>query len=168
MPIRSHFSNGYGKAVAILEYQGGKDDFIPDRQDYKYRACAAIDEETGKSMEYRDLLKDPKHRETWSRAAANEFGRLFNGVGKNADGTGEVQVKPSAISKIYHWDGQTLCCNPDFLCNKIGLTSEVPFFCSNFNSKRSSNSTNLLITMASLHSIAAMASFVKLNVRALL
>jgi hypothetical protein len=78
MPIRSHFSNGYGKAVAILEYQGGKADaFIPDQQEYKYRACAVINEETGKSIIYRDLLKDPKHRETWSRAAANELGRIF-------------------------------------------------------------------------------------------
>jgi hypothetical protein len=92
MRIRSHFSNGYGRAVAILEYQGGKADaFIPDQQDYKYRACAVIDEETGKLMEYRDLLKDPKHRETWSRAAANEHGRLFNRVGKNADGTQRVK-----------------------------------------------------------------------------
>jgi hypothetical protein len=107
MPIRSHFSNGYGKAVAILEYQGGKADaFIPDQQDYKYRACAVIDEETGKSMEYRDLLKDPKHRETWSRAAANEHGRLFNGVGKNADGTQRVKgtntcrwIKKSQVPK---------------------------------------------------------------------
>jgi hypothetical protein len=83
---------GYGKAVAILEYQGGKADaFIPDQQEYKYRACAVIDEATGISMEYRDLLKDPKHRETWSRAAANEFGRLFNCVGKNADGTQRVK-----------------------------------------------------------------------------
>jgi hypothetical protein len=92
MPIQSHFSNGYGKAVAILEYQGGKADaFIQDQQEYKYRACAIIDEETGQSMEYRDLLKDPKHRETWSRAAANnEHGGLFNGVGKNADGTQRV------------------------------------------------------------------------------
>jgi hypothetical protein len=60
MPIPSHFSNGYGKAVAILEYQGINNSYVPN-QDYKYRACAAIDEETGKSMEYRDLLKDPKH-----------------------------------------------------------------------------------------------------------
>jgi hypothetical protein len=42
--IRSHFSNGYGKAVAILEYQGGKADaFIPGQQDYKYQAYAIID-----------------------------------------------------------------------------------------------------------------------------
>jgi hypothetical protein len=91
MPIASKFSNGFGKAVAILDYMGGKEDaFIPDKQEYKYRANAVIDEDTGKSMEYRDLLKDPKHREAWSRAAANEFGRLFNGVGKNKDGTQRV------------------------------------------------------------------------------
>jgi hypothetical protein len=41
-------------------------------------------------MEYRDLLKDPKHREDWSRAGSDEFGRLFNGVGKNKDGTQRV------------------------------------------------------------------------------
>jgi hypothetical protein len=57
-------------------------------------------------MEYRDLLKDPKHRETWSRAAANEHGRLFNGVGKNADGTQRVKgtntchwIKKSQVPK---------------------------------------------------------------------
>jgi hypothetical protein len=91
MPITSKFSNGFGKAVAILDYMGGKEDaFIPDKQEYKYRADAVINEETGKLMEYKDLLKDPKYREDWSRAAANEFGRLFNGVGKNADGTQRI------------------------------------------------------------------------------
>jgi hypothetical protein len=91
MPIASKFSNGFGKAAAFLDYMGGKVDvFIPDKQEYKYRACAVINEETGKSMEYKDLLKDPKYREDWSRAAANEFGRLFNGVGKNADGAQRV------------------------------------------------------------------------------
>jgi hypothetical protein len=105
MPIRSHFSNGYGKAVAILEYQGINESCVPN-QDYMYRACAVIDEETGKSMEYRDLLKDPKQGETWPRAAANEFGRLFDGVGKNADGTQRVKgtntchwIKKSQVPK---------------------------------------------------------------------
>jgi hypothetical protein len=80
MPIPSKFSNGYGKAVAILEYQGGNDAFIPDQQEYKYRSNAVTNEETGKSMEYRDLLKDPKYRDTGSCTAANEHGRLFNGM----------------------------------------------------------------------------------------
>jgi hypothetical protein len=63
MPIASKFSNGFGKAVAILDYMGGKEDaFIPDKQEYKYRADAVINEETGKLMEYKDLLKDPKYR----------------------------------------------------------------------------------------------------------
>jgi hypothetical protein len=86
MPVASKFSNGFGKAVAILDFLGGKEDaFIPDKQEYKYRADAVINEETGKSMEYKDLLKDPKYREDWSRAAANKFGRLFKGVRKNKD-----------------------------------------------------------------------------------
>ena len=91
MPVPSKFSNGFGKAIAFLDYQGGQENtFIPNRQEYKYKACAVIDETTGKSMEYRDLLKDPKHKATWSRAAANKFGRLFNGTGKNEDGTKRV------------------------------------------------------------------------------
>jgi hypothetical protein len=74
MPIAPKFSNGFGKAVAILDYPGGKENaFIPDKQEYKYRADAVINEETGKSMEYKDVLKDPKYREDWSRAAAKEF-----------------------------------------------------------------------------------------------
>jgi hypothetical protein len=126
MPIRSHFSYCYGKAVAILEYQGGKAAaFIPGQQDYKYQACTVIDEETVKSMEYRDLLKDPKHRETWSKAAANEHGRLFNGVGKNADGTQRVTQLRHAhsffslvtlllyrgecgVAERYYWIGSSL------------------------------------------------------------
>jgi hypothetical protein len=57
-------------------------------------------------MEYRYLLQDHKHRETWSRAAANEFSRSFNGVGKNADGTERVKgantchwIKKSQVPK---------------------------------------------------------------------
>jgi hypothetical protein len=58
------------------------------------------------------------------------------------------------------------------LCNKTdrrarldaslqhAVCSEVPFFCSNFNSKRSSNSTNLIVHMATFYSNAAMCSLV--------
>jgi hypothetical protein len=74
--------------------------------------------------------------------------------------SGDVRVDPRVEFTLDNWDGQTLCSNPDFLRDKRGLTSEVPFFCSNFNSKRSSNSTNLLIHSPSLHSIAGLCSFV--------
>ena len=39
--------------------------------------------ETGKSMEYRDLINDPSTRATWLRSTANEFGRLAQGLSDN-------------------------------------------------------------------------------------
>ena len=34
-------------------------------------------------MEYRDLITDPSTRATWLRSAANEFGRLAQGLSDN-------------------------------------------------------------------------------------
>ena len=42
-------------------------------------------------MEYRELLKHPKHKKTWSMAGYKEFGRLFQGFGRNKDGTKQVE-----------------------------------------------------------------------------
>ena len=39
--------------------------------------------ETGKSMGYQDLINDPSTRATWLRSAANEFGRLAQGLPDN-------------------------------------------------------------------------------------
>ena len=39
--------------------------------------------ETGKSMEYKDLIADPSTHATWLRSAANEFGRLAQGLSDN-------------------------------------------------------------------------------------
>ena len=39
--------------------------------------------ETGKSIEYRDLINDPSTHTTWLRSAANEFGRLAQGLSDN-------------------------------------------------------------------------------------
>jgi len=38
-------------------------------------ANPVLDHDTGKLLEYRQLLKDPKHKERWTTAGANEFGR---------------------------------------------------------------------------------------------
>jgi len=46
-----------------------------------HQALAVMDEDTGKMLNYRSLLKIPKFKKLWSRSAANEFGRLANGVG---------------------------------------------------------------------------------------
>ena len=39
-------------------------------------ANAVIDDETGEIMEYRHLLKNPKHRERWQRSFSKEIWRL--------------------------------------------------------------------------------------------
>jgi hypothetical protein len=45
---------------------------------------AVYDDETGKMLEYRHLLnhKNPRTKQIWDRAGANEFGRLMQGIGK--------------------------------------------------------------------------------------
>ena len=42
----------------------------------EYFDNAIIDEETGKSLEYRDLVKMEKYQDTWNTSIANEVGRL--------------------------------------------------------------------------------------------
>ena len=44
-------------------------------------AYAVMDKDTGKMLNYRQLLQHPKYRKEWSVSSANEFGRLANGVG---------------------------------------------------------------------------------------
>ena len=53
----SQFTAGYAHAVEFLEMQEARSQ--TPYQGYKY-ADVVIDEETGKGIEYRDLLKDPK------------------------------------------------------------------------------------------------------------
>ena len=59
-------------------------------QDYKY-ASAVIDEERGEVMNLEKPLKHPKYTEMWTKAVANEYGRLFQGCGRNKDGTCRVE-----------------------------------------------------------------------------
>jgi hypothetical protein len=54
-------------------------------------ASPVLDQDTGKMLEYCQLLHDPKHKKAiWSKARANEFGRLAQGVGKRIDGTNTI------------------------------------------------------------------------------
>jgi hypothetical protein len=54
-------------------------------------ANAVIDPDTGKSMEYRELITNPKTKDVWSHSAANEFGRLAQGVGGRIKGTNTIR-----------------------------------------------------------------------------
>ncbi len=49
-------------------------------QDRNKRAQLIHDKETGEYLNYGQLIRDPKHRETWEQSAANEFGRLAQGL----------------------------------------------------------------------------------------
>jgi hypothetical protein len=51
-----------------------------------HQALAVLDEESGKQLNYRQLLCHPKYKKAWSRSAADEFGQLAQGVGKHVKG----------------------------------------------------------------------------------
>ncbi len=56
-----------------------------------HKALAIMGAETGKVLKYRQLMQSQKHKETWSKSSANEFGRLANGVGGCVKGTNTIK-----------------------------------------------------------------------------
>ena len=42
---------------------------------------AVMDADTGKLLNYRQLMRSTKYREAWSLSSANKFGRVANGIG---------------------------------------------------------------------------------------
>jgi len=60
-------------------------------------AGAVYDEETGKLLEYHQLIKHKCLGPTWTRAAANEFGRLAKGI-RDIPGTNTITFIP--LSKV--------------------------------------------------------------------
>jgi hypothetical protein len=60
---------------------------------------AVINEPTGDSLEYRQLIKHPKYKEIWSKSYANELGRLTNGI-RDKPGTNTMTyIRKSEILK---------------------------------------------------------------------
>ncbi len=53
-------------------------------------ARPVLNQDTGKMLKYRQMLRDPKHEANWSKAGANEFGWLAQGVGGRIDGTNTI------------------------------------------------------------------------------
>jgi hypothetical protein len=56
----------------------------------KETANSVLDYETGQLLEYRQLLKHPKYAKAWNLSAANEFGRLAQGVAGRVKGTNTI------------------------------------------------------------------------------
>ncbi|KAL7529463.1 LOW QUALITY PROTEIN: hypothetical protein ACHAXR_002974, partial [Thalassiosira sp. AJA248-18] len=56
-------------------------------------AYAILDEETGRSLEFRQLIKLDKYRDIWMRGFANELGRLAQGI-RDIPGTDTINFIP--------------------------------------------------------------------------
>jgi hypothetical protein len=66
-------------------------------------AMAVMDKDTGKLLNYRQLMNSPKYKTTWSLSAANEFLRLANGIGgriKNSTNTIEFISQKQGTSRL--------------------------------------------------------------------
>jgi len=65
---------------------------IADRVARRRREAAhsVLNHETGQLLEYRQLLKNPKFKEIWTRSAVDEFGRLAQGIGGRIKGTATI------------------------------------------------------------------------------
>jgi hypothetical protein len=53
-------------------------------------ANPVLDQETGKLLEYRQLLRHPKYKAIWNRLAATKFSWLAQGIGGRVKGTDTV------------------------------------------------------------------------------
>ena len=53
-------------------------------------ANPVLDFETGKLLEYQQLLNHPKYAEAWNTSAANEFGQLAQGFRGQVKGTNTI------------------------------------------------------------------------------
>ncbi len=65
------------------------------------QAMAVMDAETGKLLNYRQLMRNTKYREAWSLSSANEFGRLANGIG------GRIKNPTNTIEFIFQHEVPT-------------------------------------------------------------
>jgi hypothetical protein len=56
-----------------------------------HQALAVMDKETGRLLNYQQLMRSPKHKKAWSTLAANKFGCLAQGVGGQIKGTNKIK-----------------------------------------------------------------------------
>ncbi len=60
------------------------------QQEQRERVQLIRDNKTGEYLNYRQLILNPKHKEIWNKSAANEFGRLAQGVGGRVKTTNTI------------------------------------------------------------------------------
>jgi hypothetical protein len=69
-------------------------EFAPRQKMPKHIANSVINEETGASLEYRHLINNASTFTIWNESAANEFGRLAQGVGTRINGSNTIFFIP--------------------------------------------------------------------------
>eukprot|EP00804_Cyclotella_cryptica_P025587 CCRYP_002823-RE/>CCRYP_002823-RE protein AED:0.29 eAED:0.29 QI:0/0/0/1/0/0/2/0/609 len=80
------------QANAVTDLKAGRfPDAFRKLEQYVDQALAVLDVDSGKQLNYRQLLKHPRYKDAWSRSAADEFGRLAQGVGTRVKGTNTIQ-----------------------------------------------------------------------------
>ena len=60
-----------------------------EAQLFTHVAHSVLYQETGKQLNYGQLINHPKFQETWNRYFSNEMGGLCQGVGKENKGIGK-------------------------------------------------------------------------------
>jgi len=62
---------------------------------------AVMDADTGKLLNYQQLMRNTKYREAWSLSSANKFGRLVNGIG------GRIKNPTNTLEFIFQHEVRT-------------------------------------------------------------
>jgi hypothetical protein len=65
---------------------------------HTHKALAVMDTNTGKLLNYQQLMRSSKYEKAWSLSSANEFGRLANGI------SGRTKNPTNTIKFIYPHD----------------------------------------------------------------
>jgi hypothetical protein len=74
------------------------------QQEQRERIQLIRDNDTGEYLNYRQLIRDPKHQKIWNTSAANEFGRLAQGVGGRVKATNTIFFIPKdKVPKVTYW-----------------------------------------------------------------
>ncbi len=88
-------------------------------------AHSVLDQGTGQLLEYHQLLKNPKFKEIWTRSAADEFGRLAQGIGGRIKGTDTIHF-------IHTWEIST---------DRLKDVTYIKFVCNVRTEKKDPNRT---------------------------
>ncbi len=87
----AHAAPPASQTCSKTEAANGTQQRFKQMENEVHQALAVMDKETGRLLNYRQLLCIPKHKKAWSTSAANKFCRLAQGVGGRIKGTNTIK-----------------------------------------------------------------------------